>query len=343
MAEKKRVYLYDNLKFVLIMLVVVGHAVDLQSPITGFFKSIFLFIYTFHMPLFIFIAGHFHKNTNIRHRVVSFVMIGFAMKIVLAFLNLVQNREALKFSLLADSQVPWYMFATAAFIIISYLTRDMNRWAVLLMFIAIGCFVGYDSSVGDYLYLSRIVIFYPFYLLGEITSEKQIQALRKNISLKVISLAFIVSVFAICFFMRDKVYFLRPLFTGRNPFKTDEIFEAWGCLYRLLCFAVSALACYAIVILSPGKRLPFISDAGKKTLQVYFWHLPLLLILQKLGAADALCVSRIGKLVWLFIAVLLTVVLCSPVFRYPTQSILTAFGKPKCTDGKQINSPKQVR
>ena len=58
---KERIVLWDNLKFILITLVVIGHLADEFTAKSDVYKSVFLFIYTFHMPLFILISGLFHS------------------------------------------------------------------------------------------------------------------------------------------------------------------------------------------------------------------------------------------------------------------------------------------
>ena len=65
---KERIALWDNLKFILIILVVIGHLADEFTAKSDVYKSVFLFIYTFHMPLFIFISGLFHSEKNIVKR-----------------------------------------------------------------------------------------------------------------------------------------------------------------------------------------------------------------------------------------------------------------------------------
>ncbi|WP_327582307.1 acyltransferase family protein [Nonomuraea sp. NBC_00507] len=58
--RKREPYL-DNVKFVLAALVVIGHAlrptVDADSA-----RSLYIFIYTFHMPLFVVISGYLSRN-----------------------------------------------------------------------------------------------------------------------------------------------------------------------------------------------------------------------------------------------------------------------------------------
>ncbi|MCI7551718.1 MAG: acyltransferase family protein [Actinomycetaceae bacterium] len=86
MAE--RVAKYDNAKFVLITLVVIGHFIESFifgfAPGERFAAGAFTFIYSFHMPLFILISGMFLREMNARssfpiYRVMTLVILGFAM------------------------------------------------------------------------------------------------------------------------------------------------------------------------------------------------------------------------------------------------------------------------
>ena len=63
MEAKERVSLWDNAKFLLIFLVVLGHFADYYTKDSLNMRRLFLFIYLFHMPAFIFISGLFSKNT----------------------------------------------------------------------------------------------------------------------------------------------------------------------------------------------------------------------------------------------------------------------------------------
>ena len=55
----------DSLKFFLIFLVLVGHCIDinLNSRINS---SLFRFIYSFHMPVFVIISGMMFRNKNLK-------------------------------------------------------------------------------------------------------------------------------------------------------------------------------------------------------------------------------------------------------------------------------------
>ena len=61
----KRIYKWDNLKCFLIVMVVIGHFVNQYAPISNTMKSLSLFIYSFHMPLFIYKKdGHSDVSFN---------------------------------------------------------------------------------------------------------------------------------------------------------------------------------------------------------------------------------------------------------------------------------------
>lgn len=61
---KKRIFLFDNLKFLLMTTVVIGHLSDCLVKSSDIMKSTYVFIYAFHMPLFIYLSGLFHSNRN---------------------------------------------------------------------------------------------------------------------------------------------------------------------------------------------------------------------------------------------------------------------------------------
>lgn len=186
-GEKKRLYLYDNLKFLLIVLVVLGHLIDDSTvklfgdgggetgvPQAKVFSGAFVFLYAFHMPLFLFISGLFNRGHDDGRKVLGktlgFVVIGMLMK-CLNYWSQVrfqtdfdkENSDGeIFFDLLGGDGVYWYMFAMAAFMGLCYLLRNSRPWAVLTASMVTALAAGYDPSVGDEYELSRIVVFSRF-------------------------------------------------------------------------------------------------------------------------------------------------------------------------------------
>ena len=59
LSMKKRAYCFDNLKCILIFLAVLGHLLTLSPEWGGWNDAIYRLIYSFHMPVFLFITGWF--------------------------------------------------------------------------------------------------------------------------------------------------------------------------------------------------------------------------------------------------------------------------------------------
>lgn len=237
------------------------------------------------------------------------------------------------FSLLSDSYLPWYMFVMAMFVSVSWFLRNTDKRLILVMGIIVACVVGYDGSIGDYLYLSRFIVLYPFFVLGEMTDKVTILSLNKNKTMKALALIIIALWLILCFVKLDSVYVLRPLFTARNSFSTREIFEKWGFVYRILCYIITFFTSFSIICLVPDIKIPIISKLGSRTLQVYFWHWPFTLLMKKFGLQAMLLGTSQGKLIWLLIAVALTFILSTDIFSFPTKHI-TQLSRQKVTTKK---------
>ena len=267
---KQRDAYWDNLKILLVTLVVIGHFID---PITDnlFARSIFLFIYTFHVPLLVFASGVFYSPRHTGAKALFYVCTGFAMKL----LNVLSDRFILcrtpEFSLLGDAAAPWYMFALAAFVLLRRALGERKLWPFLVGGIAVACAAGYDRTVGDTFYLSRVVVFFPFYLAGSVVDRQRFPAqLKKHPAAWLAAGVALLALGWVCRYRIRDVYLYRHLLTGRNPY-ADAVLP-YGALARLGCYAVSAATGLAVMVLTPAKPIPFLSGCGQRTLSVFVWH-----------------------------------------------------------------------
>ena len=72
-AVKNRIAFWDNNKCLMICLVVFGHFAEFQAGSSDICKSMFLFIYTFHMPMLLFVSGVFFKTEKIVLKVLCYL------------------------------------------------------------------------------------------------------------------------------------------------------------------------------------------------------------------------------------------------------------------------------
>ncbi|MDA3100191.1 acyltransferase family protein, partial [Staphylococcus pseudintermedius] len=61
---KKRDAFFDNARAILIFLVVFGHLIQPYTDAHPTVYALYLLIYSFHMPAFLFISGYFAKNVG---------------------------------------------------------------------------------------------------------------------------------------------------------------------------------------------------------------------------------------------------------------------------------------
>ncbi len=277
-----RLQKWDILKFILIFLVVLGHIADFSTRNNEYMRTLYLAIYTFHMPLFIFVSGLFSKKTvNERKtdKIFSYLVLYFALKLI-NFLYFWISFGKTSFSIFTETGLPWFMLALFAHSLITIAIKDFSPKYVMIFSILLACLAGYDNSINSFLALSRIIVFYPFYYAGYILDAKKIEEHCKKKLPKILSVIIITAFVITAIFFGERFYWLRPLVTGANPFASLNTCAEYGFLIRLGYYAVAAAICYAVIVLTPSKT-PFgiAAKIGRRTLPVYAFHYIILYIL----------------------------------------------------------------
>lgn len=322
--EKKRILKYDNAKFFLILFVVMGHMIDYYTKNTDYhiYRVVITFIYSFHMPVFIFLSGLFYKVKDSARKAFQFFSIGLLLKITLYITYKILDLPA-GMNLFFENGVPWYMYAIATYYLVLYLFKSVNQKALLVMGIIFSLCVGYIESVGDFLVLSRCIVFFPFFLLGAMTNREKLLEITSNKLLKAGCAALLAGWFVFIYFKLDLIKLIMPMFTGRNHYlKLDTALQPYGAAVRAICYIISFVIGFAIICIIPNVKIPAITKFGSRTLQVYFWHSTVIFTLIYFGVADALSPSRIGRIAYMLIAVVIVLVLSLKPFEFPSNLIL---------------------
>ena len=149
-----RAALWDNVKFLLIMLVVVGHFADAYSKSSGLLRGVTLFIYAFHMPAFIFVSGLFcgeavkSRRFPVKKIVPYFKLFLLVQIIIFIFVKLtVYPPYRLRF--ITINTAAWFAFAIFAFYIMTWFISDISGRYSLPVSILLACFSGYFNNIGD--------------------------------------------------------------------------------------------------------------------------------------------------------------------------------------------------
>lgn len=322
----QRVCIWDNLKCFLIISVVVGHFTNQFADQSDLMRSISIFIYSFHMPLFIFLSGLLQKKWDEGYQFqwskpIYYIILGYLLKMMIfgikSFFG--QNPE---FSFFSDTGIPWYMFAMAAYMVIMYGTRKWDARIWLPVTIVIACLAGYIEEIGSFLYLSRIIVFFPFYYVGYLMEPKTVQKISEHKWIKYLSVCVVALCLYISFFHINEVYSYIRLFTARNAYALINV-DGCNWVHRFVWYGVASIIGMAIISLTPNKELSFAGMIGQRTLQIYFWHRLVLYVLMYSGFADSLKVTFAGLWIpaYLFLAVVITLALSLDLFGKPLRRL----------------------
>lgn len=285
---KERIYFCDNLKFILIILVVIGHFL-VYSQDYQFSKALFIFIYSFHMPLFVFITGYLSKRLTNKdgsfrlNRVVSFFSIYFIFEMLVFIISRFILNQDVKFSFFDEGECPWYLLALGIWLMMTFLFQKIKPKYLLIFSVFVGLIVGYDDWVGTVLSLSRILVFYPFFLLGFYINKKQMLDIidkthsKKNI---IFSTILLLIVFLIIYVFANNLEFLKPILTNKNPysyFNLPYVFPLSALFTRLFVYIFALLLSILVISIVPkGKH--FFTKFGTRTLAVYVLHFLIVLL-----------------------------------------------------------------
>ncbi len=316
----KRIQKWDILKAFLIFCVVLGHIADTYTGSYVEMRGLYFFIYIYHMPLFIFVSGLFAKKSINRNRIdkiIGYLALYLVMKAAyFAYTAIVY--QSYELTILTERTVPWFMLVLPIFMGITMLVKKIAPRYILILSVFLACFAGYEAGIGDFLALSRVIVYYPFYYLGYIMNREAIENLCHKPVLKIVSVVVIVVTAFIVISSCEEIYWIRPLLTGRNSFYLLGQYFPWGWLCRLIYYFASVLVCASVVILIPD-RTPagLLAKVGQQTLGVFVFHpFVLSILLNLLGFGSVLVYMPPFFGIWntVILALVVTVVLSIPVF-----------------------------
>ena len=187
--HRKRNYRLDIFKGILIFLVVFGHfLLPVKEGEYALFNKLFFFIYSFHMPAFIFLSGYLYydswkrKGTKLKS-VIPLIMLFLMMKILLHISDLLfyGDRNIIP-DFLHESSTPWYISALIFFRLSLYplelflklnkkkLTYDAVTIYVTVLTVFFTFFsmlnMNWQVRIDDFLSLDRVVSFAPYFYIG---------------------------------------------------------------------------------------------------------------------------------------------------------------------------------
>lgn len=271
-----RIAKWDNVKFFLMFCVVFGHLAAVLKTDSSFLKGLHLFVYTFHMPAFLFVSGLFSKRAIKERRydrMVSYLLLYIWIKVFI-FLSYAMMGKSHSFHLFRDNGVPW--FALTLFLCY-LLTVVVDRWDAryaLGLTVLLGILAGYDTDLGGFLTGMRLFTFYPFFLLGYYLSPEKIKEFTDKKAVRIAAVLILLCSLLICYAANGSLYGGMDFLRGKASYKAMELLP-WGGFYRGIYYPVTVLLIFCVIAVIPSVSW-VCSKWGKRTIQVFVLHYPVM-------------------------------------------------------------------
>lgn len=321
MKTQTRNYLIDNSKDLLIFLVVLGHSLEFIRKDYEVARLLYVFIYEFHMPVFVFISGYLSKNVEkgrrnaVRNFLTPFLLFNIIWNLITLAGPLFLRGKFTKlpseqaFSFFTPGWALWYIFAMFLWkILLPDLLKFKN---IFILSIIAGIFVKLSGEFGSYMALSRTITFAPFFLAGYYSSEEKLKRFRKftrfNILNKVPSILILIIGVLIALIFVNYSNIADEFFWADRSYSNFNIEIFTGILLYISVYIIGFAFVYVFINLMPENQT-FLSKIGKNTLSVYFLHT---YFIGSILGLTSLMSSNYGKLLALIVGSLIVTFILS--------------------------------
>ena len=308
----ERLYKLDNVKAVLIVLVVWAHTIsnvltggggDLNSMIWGVVNA-------FHIPAFLIVSGYLsHGRINRRDYFkaittcfIPYLFAQFGLFVMFSLTGTVSSffpvDDANHMLWLRPSGALWYIFALGMYLVFTSVFKDSFRnreVTVLILSIILSLLMGFGQSIW-YFRFTRVVCFYPFFFLGYLLKEKNVNITTASASKRTIGGIVFVCMLAVLVFLRRVllkkgiVKSMLGIITMEDASQYSQLVtnEHWyiiGPFIRLCLIILVVITSIGLIAFMPEKNR-FYTRLGENSIYIYILHWFLIRgvgILKKLG------------------------------------------------------------
>ena len=333
-SSSKRVAFFDNAKGMLILLVVIGHLLTfMPNNSSALTSTATIWIYSFHMPLFLFIGGIFaSKSYNERneYRGENFLFY-MALCLIFVLLSLVATvamggDEGFNFFNQANS--PWYLWVMAIYVLLVPLFSRIKAGVMLPILIAIALCSGFwlNSDNRTLFACAKLIVYCPIFAAGCYIGLPRAMRIQERLFdsnkvwiVRIAALAVLVAWFVFLYQLDpEKAIVFKRMSTAWNEFDimADSLGDsAWLFIALRLGFYVwSAAIGIAFMLIAPKSRC-FLSRWGEHSLQIYILHIIVIRIMSHCGLFEYLLGLSHWMVLYPFVlGVLLTALIGAPRF-----------------------------
>jgi fucose 4-O-acetylase-like acetyltransferase len=265
----KRDPFFDNAKFLAIVLVVAGHAIE-DLPDVRPAHAVYLFIYLFHMPVFIVITGYLSRNFAFSRgkarKLITTVGVPYVLfETAYSLVGWRLNGGALHVTLLAPYWLMWFLMALLLWRLSTPVWQQL-RFPVAIA-VAVSLLAG-TASLGDSLAVNRVLGFVPFYVVGLYLEPGHFAVLRRPL-VRVLGAVVLAGALAAAFVAERHMSAQWTYWSYNNAH--FHVGDLTGTLMRAGLLVTSAVLAAAFLAVVPARR-SWYTSLGAATLYAYLLH-----------------------------------------------------------------------
>lgn len=269
LQQKERDYLFDNYKVLLVLLVVIGHFIELSYRNNEFLYQMKWMIVSFHMPAFIFISGYFSKRELPILKLVQKLLVPYIVyEIIYYLLYVYVIDKPTELYLLHPKFSLWYILALFMWRLATPFVKKIPHHMILA--ILAGLFIGCSDMSDNFLSIPRVLVFYPFFLAGIHFDRKMLTRLReKKYHILLGAGAIGMTGYIVCTRFYD--VYSPKIFYGRYNYEYLGQGDLEGMAVRLFCYLIGFGMTFGVMLLMSEKKTKF-SYIGTRTMAIYLFH-----------------------------------------------------------------------
>lgn len=272
---KTREYQYDNLRFLLIALVVLGHLLEIAGGIPGR-KILYDVIYSFHMPAFLFLSGMFARLDRGRF-LFGLCLPYLALQVLYLSWARLLGEQQTQLEFARPYWLLWYLFALMVYHVLLPVYDTPSRQGQVLLVagsFALALLAGFDRTIGYPWSASRVLVFQPWFLMG-FYFRRQPELLRRWQTASPVRRRTVGAVVAALWLLLEWLL-LRCRMPEKMLYGAQDYYSLNGSWpQRLLSCSCAAAAIFLLFVVAADKLrrpIPLVTRLGQNTLSVYLLH-----------------------------------------------------------------------
>jgi fucose 4-O-acetylase-like acetyltransferase len=309
-STRRRVPLWDNARWVAITLMVIGHAILKLIHESDAAYSVYLFIYAFHVPVFVAVSGYFAKSgppgvRQLQRLLTDLVLPYLIFEGIWTVIRwLLGGNFWLDYS--SASWTLWFLMSLAVWRVTLPLIV-LLRYPLLISIVVSVC-AGYFPAIDSTFALSRTLGLLPFFVFGWKLRQWQVTSRWLAGALALFGTLAVVVILAI---EPLRAFQIRRFLLYNEAYPVLGYDQLWAGGVRLGLILLGFAFTVAFLLLMP-RRTTWFTALGAATMYIYLLHSFLLFPFRETGVLD-------GPQPWwvlpamLLLSIAISVVLSLPV------------------------------